>query len=184
MHSNETKPNHPNSAIAGVLVLAAAQIAFPADAEPRHKNPEINELLELAETSSTAFMRGDMQSYVDIVHHHQSFSLFQPFGGPASHGFDRGEAHLNALSRYFANGETRVELVNAYQSGDMAFLALIEHQDGEVGGLPKQDWSLRVTFVFKKQHGKWVMLHRHADPLVQGISLEHAAELARQSSAK
>jgi hypothetical protein len=53
----------------------------------------------------------------------------------------------------------------------------------EVGGLPEQDWSLRVTQVFRRDGGSWQLVHRHADPLVKGITVEQAAALARGGEA-
>ncbi len=64
-------------------------------------------------------------------------------------------------------------------SGDLAVLVVIERQHGEVGGLPDQDWSLRVTLVYRRDGSQWRQVHRHADPLVHGISLEQLAALAR-----
>lgn len=58
-------------------------------------------------------------------------------------------------------------------------LAVIERQHVEVGGLPDQDWSLRVTLVYRREGSEWHLAHRHADPLVKGISLEQAAAIAR-----
>jgi ketosteroid isomerase-like protein len=58
-------------------------------------------------------------------------------------------------------------------------LVVIERQHGEVGGLPDQDWSLRVTWVFRRDGSEWRQVHRHADPLVHGISLEQLSALAR-----
>ena len=62
---------------------------------------------------------------------------------------------------------------------DMAVLVAIERQHGEVGGMPDQDWSLRVTLVFQYEGTEWQLVHRHADPLVHTISMEHMAALAR-----
>jgi ketosteroid isomerase-like protein len=56
---------------------------------------------------------------------------------------------------------------------------MIERQHARVGGLPDQDWSLRVTQVYRRDGADWRVVHRHADPLVQQIGLERAAELAR-----
>jgi ketosteroid isomerase-like protein len=65
------------------------------------------------------------------------------------------------------------------------YLTMITHADdytlmrGEVGGLPDQDWSLRVTQVYRREGSEWRLVHRHADPLVNGISVEQAAAIAR-----
>ena len=40
---------------------------------------------------------------------------------------------------------------------------MIERQTAEVGGLPEQDWSLRVTEVYRKVGSEWQLMHRHAD---------------------
>ena len=45
-----------------------------------------------------------------------------------------------------------------------------------------QDWSLRVTLVFQHEETEWQLVHRHADPLVHAISMEHMAALARGHS--
>jgi ketosteroid isomerase-like protein len=61
----------------------------------------------------------------------------------------------------------------------MVVLVMIERQRGEVGGLPDQDWSLRVTQVYRRDGSEWRLVHRHADPLVNNIGLEQAAAIAR-----
>jgi ketosteroid isomerase-like protein len=73
--------------------------------------------------------------------------------------------------------------VQSYASGDkpgdIAVLVTIEHQHAKVGGLPDQQWPLRVTLVFRHGESDWELVHRHADLTVKRISLEQAALLAR-----
>jgi ketosteroid isomerase-like protein len=69
--------------------------------------------------------------------------------------------------------------VESYASGELAVPVVIERQHGEVGDLPAQDWSLRVTWVFRRSGSDWEVVHRHADPLLHGIGLEQIAALAR-----
>jgi ketosteroid isomerase-like protein len=73
----------------------------------------------------------------------------------------------------------RQEVVATYDSGGLVVLVTIERVRAEVEGLPEQDWSLRVTQVFRRDGTEWRLVHRHADPLANGISLEQAAALAR-----
>jgi ketosteroid isomerase-like protein len=58
-------------------------------------------------------------------------------------------------------------------------LAVIERQRARINGLPEQDWSLRVTLVYRQRGEGWEMVHRHADPLVRTLTLEQAAAIAR-----
>ncbi len=58
-------------------------------------------------------------------------------------------------------------------------LATIERQRAEVGSLPAQNWSLRVTEVWRKSGSDWQLAHRHADPLIERRSLEQTAALAK-----
>jgi hypothetical protein len=58
-------------------------------------------------------------------------------------------------------------------------LVTVERQRGVIGGLPEQDWSLRVTWVFGRTEAAWELAHRHADPLVHPSSPERPAVLGR-----
>ena len=106
-----------------------------------------------------------------------------PFGGEPTQGTALTSQRCASIGRFFRNGrDSSLELVEAYRSGDMVVLAAIEHAHVEVGGLAGQHWALRVTLVFRKDGDQWRQVHRHADPLAPGISLEQAAALARGAS--
>jgi ketosteroid isomerase-like protein len=103
-----------------------------------------------------------------------------PYGGDPVRGFDDSDAALDGLAQFFRGGEADVEVVETYASGDLAVLVVIERQRGIVGDLPEQDWSLRVTWVFRRAgESEWELVHRHADALVHAIDHERLGQLAR-----
>jgi ketosteroid isomerase-like protein len=140
---------------------------------------ELAELVRRTEEAASALIRGDIGAYLALVPHADDYTLMGPFGGEPTRGFDASGESLKALERFFQGGEAELEVVESYASGGLAVLVAIERQRGRVGGLPEQDWSLRVTWVFRREGSEWRQVHRHADPLVHGISLERLAALAR-----
>ena len=130
-----------------------------------------------------AFIRGDVPAYLTFVNVANDFTLMQPFGGEVSRGFNRSLEWARGIADYFKDGEADVELVQSYASGDkpgdIAVLVTIEHQHGKVGGLPDQQWPLRVTLVFRHGETDWELVHRHADLTVNRITLEQASMLAK-----
>jgi len=141
---------------------------------------EFAALIRRTAEAASALIRGDVRRYFALIPHADDYTLMSPFGGEPTRGVDTSPARLKAQERFFAGpGEAELEIVQAHTSGDLAVLAVIERQHGEVGGLPEQDWSLRVTLVFRRDGAEWRLAHRHADPLVHPISLEQLAALAR-----
>ena len=139
---------------------------------------ELAELVERIEEATTFFMRGEMDRYLELTEHASGYTLMNPLGGPPERHEDRAES-LRAAADYFKGGEAKLEVAEAHAWGDTLVLVMIERQHGEVGGLPDQDWPLRVTQVYRREGSDWLLVHRHADPLLHGISLEQAAALAR-----
>lgn len=147
-----------------------------------HATPEstAQALAAVSERANDALMRGDFARYRELVAFAPDFTLMSPFGGAPTHGAQLTEERLAALGRFFRNGRLTQEVVQTYASNDMVVLAVIERATHvEVGGLPAQDWALRVTLVYRRVGTAWHLAHRHADPLVAGISLAQSAALAR-----
>ena len=126
---------------------------------------ELAELIRRTAEAASALIGGEIRTYLTLIPHADDYTLMDPFGGEPTRGFDASSESLEALE--------------PYTSGDLAVLVVIERQHGQVGGLPDQDLSLRVTWVFRREGSEWQQVHRHADPLVNGISFEQLAALAR-----
>jgi ketosteroid isomerase-like protein len=69
------------------------------------------------------------------------------------------------------------EVIAAGASGDLAYIVGIEHTTASVGGAAPELYELRVTTVFRREHGDWKVVHRHADPLPTSASAR--AQLGR-----
>ena len=140
-------------------------------------------LIELASEATSAFIGGDMHRYFALIEHADDYTLMSPYGGETVRGFDESDEALDGLARFFRGGEATVEVVETYASSDFAVLVVIERQQGVVGDLSEQDWSLRVTWVFRRVAGpNWELVHRHADALVHAIDHAQLGALARGES--
>jgi ketosteroid isomerase-like protein len=148
-------------------------------AQKNFTDEDLADLVQRVEDAAVALINGDIGAYLTLIKHADDYTLMQPFGEEVTHGFDASPERLDATARFFQGGEAKLEVAQIYTSGDLAVLVAIERQHGKVGGLPDQDWSLRVTLVFRREGSGWRMAHRHADTLVHGISLEQVAALAR-----
>ena len=141
---------------------------------------ELAELIRRSEEAADAYVRGDMADYLRLVHHAPGFTLLPPYGGPVGRHEDRA-AEISTSDALFADGEARLEHVEAQVWNDTVVLAMIERQHGRFGDLPDQPWPLRVTHVYRRSGSDWQLVHRHADPLVSLIGLEQLASIARSA---
>mgnify|MGYP002780743524 CR=1 FL=1 len=139
---------------------------------------EVAEIIRQSGEGNAALMRGDIHAYQALVPRTEDFTIMGPFGG-ATHGAEFTPERWEAMGRFFRNGTHAQEIIKTYRSADMVVLVLNEHNNVEVGGLPAQEWALRVTLVYQRKDGAWRLAHRHADPLVARIAEKQAAAHAR-----
>lgn len=162
-------------ALAQATSGSASAVGNPSSAA----DPIVGTLVERAARGHAALMRGDLALYRGQLQVSPDFTLMSPFGGPPTHGGTLSADRWDAIARFFHGGrDSTLELVQSYRSQDLVVLAAVERTVAEVGGLPEQPWALRVTLVFRRERGEWQLVHRHADPLVAGISLQESAALA------
>lgn len=142
---------------------------------------EVNELIEVMRDAASAYIGGNIRHYFELMRHADDFTLMSPLGGEAvrADSISNIDEQIAAEEEFFRGGECALEIVECYASGALAVLVAVERQHGHVGTLPPQDWSLRVTLVFRREEGVWRLVHRHADPLVHPIDFEQVAALVR-----
>ena len=173
-------------------ILAAAALASMPSARAAEGKAEahaaagarvLSTLVRESAEANAALMRGDINRYNELIQLSDDFLLMSPFGGEPTRASDYTPERIEAMGRFFRNGTFEQEVLESYVSPDMVVLATIERANVEVGGLPPQDWALRVTLVYLRDNSGWRLAHRHADPLAHGITLQGAATLGRGDTA-
>lgn len=127
--------------------------------------------MPLWEEATSRFINGDPTLWKENASHRDDATILGALGGFGEKGWDEIGARYDwASSQYRNAGATMtVEYLNIGVSGDLGFTVAIEHQEGAVQGDQGQPTrrALRVTQIFRNEHGTWKLLHRHADPLVE-----------------
>ena len=140
---------------------------------------DLAELIDRMDEAARSYIRGDLRHYLSLFDHPEDYTLMPPYGGETERGYSPTDEQIEATSRFFASGEARLDVAESYVSGDLAVLVAVERQHGVVGGSDDQDWSLRVTLVFRRNGDRWELVHRHADPLVREIPWPLFSRIAR-----
>ena len=122
---------------------------------PEINDEDVRKLVQRVREATGALMQGDVRRYFALVNEAPDYTLMSPTGGPTRHGSDTSPASVEALEKFFAGGgDGDLELEQSYASGDLVVLVGVERQHGSVGGLPDQDWPLRVTLA-RSPTGAW-----------------------------
>ena len=70
------------------------------------------------------------------------------------------------LASNFSNGTSyELDVTAAGVSGDLGYVVGFEHSMASVTGEAPAQIGLRVTLIFRREHGEWKEVHRHADPI-------------------
>jgi ketosteroid isomerase-like protein len=72
------------------------------------------------------------------------------------------EVFLKLAEAFAEAGSSRIQLVAADVSGDLAYTAHRELTSTSVNGQPR-DYVLRVTQVYRREDDMWKVVHRHGD---------------------
>jgi ketosteroid isomerase-like protein len=97
-------------------------------------------------------------------------------------GWPSIEATFDRLATRFSDCTSfGIEVVAAGASGDLAYLVAFEHTTASIGGDPPAPYSLRVTTIFRREAGAWKVVHRHADPLPDGVATRQRLSTLRSA---
>ena len=112
-----------------------------------------------------AIVKGDPELKKKLYSRRDDVTLANPFGLPAR-GWHKVAETLERAASQLREGEALAfERISEYATADLAYIVEIERYHGKVGTSEAAPNALRVTTVFRREDGKWRIVHRHADPI-------------------
>jgi NAD(P)H-dependent FMN reductase/ketosteroid isomerase-like protein len=114
------------------------------------------------ERIASAYSSGDPEP-LDAVVVHEGTATFFPPRGPIVKGSAAVAKRYHQDAKIFSpHSKNRLEILDARASGDIGFWVGLQHFAGAIAGR-KEKMTLRITEIFRRVHGEWKLVHRHAD---------------------
>jgi ketosteroid isomerase-like protein len=122
----------------------------------------LSEVMPRLQTADTALHNGDAGPRMKMWSRKDPVTLL----GAAFSG--TGWAEIEPIFTHLAASLTactsfEVEVVAAEAQGDLAYLVAFEHTTASLQDAGPQSYTLRVTTIFRREHGEWTIVHRHGN---------------------
>lgn len=116
------------------------------------------------EAASNDYIRGDAESLAAILTD-QDPATFMPPGGAVLEGAVAARtAQIEGAAAFGAGSTGHFEVLNSASSEDLAFWTGWQIATMDIAGHDRPvSMALRTTEVFRREHGEWKLVHRHAD---------------------
>lgn len=134
---------------------------------------DLDQVLELYHESLAAFMKGDHEPVKRLFSQREDATLGNPFG-PFARGWTQVVETMERAAALYRDGDAEgFDTISKYVGPDLACIVEVERLRSKVGG--REDLApveLRVTTVFRREDGRWRIVHRHADPITRPQAAE------------
>jgi ketosteroid isomerase-like protein len=119
-----------------------------------------------------AVMNGDSSAWEAIYSHEADATLFGGWGGPGERGWDQLAARWRMVKSRYRSSTLQVERISEHVTPDMAVTVELARGDAKFSDGSSGPIALRVTHVFRREHGQWRLVHRHADEQMKLLPIE------------
>lgn len=123
-----------------------------------------DDFLETRKKAAFSYVNGDDGPLSEIVASASPASFFSPMGD-VTEGADKVTARYAKDAHSFENGSTSdLEILHSGSDGDLGYWVGYQKAKVRMKGRPEPvSMKIRITELFRREHGDWKMIHRHAD---------------------
>jgi ketosteroid isomerase-like protein len=160
--------NHAGGRLAAIAMLFTLMGGHAASAN------DLQQTIAQYHLAENQFQKGNPQPYKDLCSHADDVTIFGGFGGFEKGWAQQVEKRYDWASARFSSDNDQhqqIETISLVETAQMAYSVEIERSQARVGNSGEvRPLALRVTTIFRLESGEWKLVHRHADPLVEGVS--------------
>jgi ketosteroid isomerase-like protein len=147
-----------------LFVLAFVGASPSVRAQSSQKLPaDFARFLDTADAAQVVMQQGNASAYKALWSHGEDVTLSGGFGGKVEKGWANVSERLDWAASQFNKGTNTKERLAAYADGRLGYLVQLEHIKFKSPSGADSMRDFRVTMVFRKENGKWRIVHRHAD---------------------
>jgi SnoaL-like domain len=156
------------AAIVALCIFALPAAASAGTTAHHGHGHDFERFLKRYEAANTAFVNGDPSQWLPMTAQKDPVSIFGGFGGLGEAGVAEVQLRYLRAATAFQPSGAQVEfdyLVKDVQ-GRLAYTVAIERSNVLYTGQNEvEPQVLRVTMLFRREHGEWKIVHRHADTM-------------------
>jgi ketosteroid isomerase-like protein len=113
--------------------------------------------------SLRAFHNGDPEPHIALWSSTDPVTLFA-IRGMRNVGSETVTATFRRVAAWFSDvDDYGWELIASDATEHSAYTVCVEHFTASVNGGPPEQFEVRSTHLFRREDGRWVAIHRHAD---------------------
>jgi ketosteroid isomerase-like protein len=114
------------------------------------------------EAAERELYNGNAEPYKALWSHSDQVTLFGAFG-PCKTGWAELSRTFDWVARRYQGGTVTEEYQSIVEAGDNAYTVALEHGRVALDGGPERSQTIRVTQIYKREDGRWRLVHRHGD---------------------
>ncbi|MCR5855945.1 nuclear transport factor 2 family protein [Mesorhizobium sp. J428] len=120
------------------------------------------EFMDRREAAAEAYVRGRSDKVEAMASETEPSTFFGPDGKVLAGRSAIVESYQAGASRFGSDGESRLDVMQSAEGGDIAYWCGIQRAIVDLDG-KAVPMNLRVTELFRRENGEWRLVHRHAD---------------------
>lgn len=125
---------------------------------------DFDQFMRQRAAASDCYIRGDAGALAELLTDRDPATFMPPSGAMIEGAATAADAQLAGAVAFGPDSIGHFEVLNSGSSGDLAFWAGRQVAEMNVVGHGQPiSMTLRTTEVFRRENGRWKLVHRHAD---------------------